>query len=240
MPGAARAGIKKPAAAGAAGSVVLESMRFREGNEACVHLVCRPGGGPFCIAVFRVDSAHSFCRHRLLGAKPNHGFFHCQQPPARFLRAARCRRGAREPQPGATETRRKPRPHPRRRNHKRKTPCFLHSAKQMRRRARIDAIVGDNRCVPPRPCRRRVSAAEVFFPDRSVFRVAQAELRKNARPIRRLQPGAPTRRRPDERHALPSGNRIAPKKKPAAMGDRLACATRGRGRQCSSSSSSSA
>jgi hypothetical protein len=59
MPGAARAGIKKPAAAGAAGSGIRVPVRFREGSEA-IHLVCRPGGGPFRVAVFRVDSAHSF------------------------------------------------------------------------------------------------------------------------------------------------------------------------------------
>lgn len=63
-------------------------IRFRGGDGARVHLRDCPGGGLRCAARCRGCSTHSRPQVTSAGAKPNHGFFGCQQPVAKKFRPA--------------------------------------------------------------------------------------------------------------------------------------------------------
>ena len=63
-------------------------MPFRGGNEACVHLHDRPGGGPFCAACCRVVLTHSLPQACLLRRNLITVFSGVNNPAQFFLRRA--------------------------------------------------------------------------------------------------------------------------------------------------------
>ena len=61
-----------------AGVVSDQGLHFLGGSEACVRHAGGAGGGPFCFAYCRDDSAHLLPQEMSAGAKPNHAFSMCQ------------------------------------------------------------------------------------------------------------------------------------------------------------------
>ena len=61
-----------------AGVVSDQGLHFLGGSEACVRHAGGAGGGPFCFAYCRDDSAHLLPQEMSAGAKPNHALSMCQ------------------------------------------------------------------------------------------------------------------------------------------------------------------
>lgn len=79
--------MKKPGSP-LAGRAALEcTVRFCEGNGACVHRLEPPGGVPFCVARFRVVFYHSLSQGLLLKRNLNSVFFRVNNLMQFFFRA---------------------------------------------------------------------------------------------------------------------------------------------------------
>lgn len=83
MAGAGRPATKNPHRWAVQVGVFGVGIQFRGRDGARVHLRDRPGGGLCCAARCRGCSTHSRPQVTSAGAKPNHGFFGCQQPVAK-------------------------------------------------------------------------------------------------------------------------------------------------------------
>jgi len=115
-------------------------------------------------------------------AKPNHGFFSCQQPGATFFRRARRRRAAASPRRGVTKQACTTRAQRIARNACAKTPVFfavlcLRSCVRMRGDERCDGSVA----MPLMAARGHRNGFASRCSRRVPWRVAQADLRKSAR-----------------------------------------------------------
>ena len=135
------------------------------------------------VAYFRLTRV----RRWLLAAKPNHGFFLCQQPPAIFFHGAGMPRGCRasvlrgRKTPCAHAVR-----HRARRGVQKKIPLFKRSSSDARAAKRCDARARDDRVAPPRRGANEppngLSAREKKSPR---WRVAPLDLRGTAQDMAR-------------------------------------------------------
>jgi hypothetical protein len=175
------------------------------------------------VAYFRLTRV----RRWLLAAKPNHGFFLCQQPPTIFFPGAGGPRGCRASVRPARKT---PRMHAVRhrayRSVQKKIPLFKRSSRDARAAMRRDAWARDDRDAPLR----RVANMPPNGPS------------AHAKKVPRLRVAPPDLRRTAQDAARPDRS---PKTNPAALGGRIDgaamhAATSSERRQWSSASSSSA
>lgn len=163
-----------------------------------LHRLKVPGGCPSCASRCGVDSTHSLRQAASAGAKPNHGFFHCQHlraiffPPPPATTAARAAAGAayilamrRAPDRGAQIR-------------CGKQVFFFHE----HWRGRVSASPSDDRVGAAKRPSATVAAPENFLWKALPFRVAQADLRRTAQ--------APAPRRDAFLHPRRSSKRSSP------------------------------
>lgn len=178
------------------------ALRFRGGDEAQVHRVVSPGGSLSFASRFRFDSTHSLPQATSAGAKPNHGFFHCQHPRGVFSG----RRGwtrtplriAGAPPMVRAKTRRDARGL-RRSRKKHYVLSILFCAR--RGRAGSSRRSGAMRERAPRRCGGRFRNPQNFFCGRPFFCPAQVDLREFARTSDRPNAVAACRERVSKRGA---------------------------------------